>query len=100
MVVPSSHDIPDTIQGLRHGREVQLEGATLTFLYRELAKVCRTRVVGIVGCLTLIQVECPTDECHKPWWKPGAIQDRVEPLAKLSGDSDGGCRACSMAEPG
>ncbi|KAG9445282.1 hypothetical protein H6P81_016622 [Aristolochia fimbriata] len=27
--------------------------ATLTFLYWELAKACRTRVVGIAGCLIL-----------------------------------------------
>ncbi|KAG9446760.1 hypothetical protein H6P81_012888 [Aristolochia fimbriata] len=30
--------------------------ATLAFLYRELAKACRTRVVGIAGCLTLMQL--------------------------------------------
>ncbi|KAG9453168.1 hypothetical protein H6P81_006072 [Aristolochia fimbriata] len=30
--------------------------ATLAFLYRELAKACRTGVVGIVGCLTLMQI--------------------------------------------
>ncbi|KAG9458858.1 hypothetical protein H6P81_003366 [Aristolochia fimbriata] len=29
--------------------------AMLAFLYRELAKACRTGVVGIVGCLTLMQ---------------------------------------------
>ncbi|KAG9444280.1 hypothetical protein H6P81_015620 [Aristolochia fimbriata] len=29
-------------------------GATLVFLYRELAKACHTRVVSIAGCLTLI----------------------------------------------
>ncbi|KAG9453176.1 hypothetical protein H6P81_006080 [Aristolochia fimbriata] len=30
--------------------------ATLAFLYRELAKACRTGVVGIAGCLTLMQL--------------------------------------------
>ncbi|KAG9450527.1 hypothetical protein H6P81_010492 [Aristolochia fimbriata] len=30
--------------------------ATVAFLYRELAKACRTRVVGIAGCLTLMQL--------------------------------------------
>ncbi|KAG9442186.1 hypothetical protein H6P81_018040 [Aristolochia fimbriata] len=59
--------------------------ATLAFLYRELAKACRTGVVGIAGCLTLMQVERPTDECHQSWWKPGAIQDRVGPPTELSG---------------
>ncbi|KAG9458437.1 hypothetical protein H6P81_002945 [Aristolochia fimbriata] len=59
--------------------------ATLAFLYQDLAKACHTRVVGIVGCLTLMQVERPTDECHKPWWKPGVIQDIVGPPAELSG---------------
>ncbi|KAG9452146.1 hypothetical protein H6P81_005050 [Aristolochia fimbriata] len=29
---------------------------TLAFLYRELAKACRTGVVGIAGCLTLMQL--------------------------------------------
>ncbi|KAG9439891.1 hypothetical protein H6P81_020056 [Aristolochia fimbriata] len=31
------------------------------------------------------EVERPTDECHQPWWKPGAIQDRVGPPMELSG---------------
>ncbi|KAG9450500.1 hypothetical protein H6P81_010465 [Aristolochia fimbriata] len=59
--------------------------ATLSFLYRELTQVCHTRVVGIAGCLNLMQVERPTDECYKPWWKPGAIQDKVGPPTELSG---------------
>ncbi|KAG9446387.1 hypothetical protein H6P81_012515 [Aristolochia fimbriata] len=31
------------------------------------------------------KVERPTDECHKPWWKPGVIKDIVGPPAELSG---------------
>ncbi|KAG9458906.1 hypothetical protein H6P81_003414 [Aristolochia fimbriata] len=30
----------------------------LAFLFRELAKVCRTGVIGIAGCLTLLQLGC------------------------------------------
>ncbi|KAG9450276.1 hypothetical protein H6P81_010241 [Aristolochia fimbriata] len=33
-----------------------LGAATLAFLYQELAKACRTGVVGIAGCLTLMQL--------------------------------------------
>ncbi|KAG9451405.1 hypothetical protein H6P81_011370 [Aristolochia fimbriata] len=42
-------------------RDFQTDGryswgwATLAFLYRELVKACRTGVVGIAGCFTLIQ---------------------------------------------
>ncbi|KAG9458239.1 hypothetical protein H6P81_002747 [Aristolochia fimbriata] len=38
--------------------------ATLAFHYRELAKACRTGVVGIVGCLTLKQVTPLEDVEH------------------------------------
>ncbi|KAG9458190.1 hypothetical protein H6P81_002698 [Aristolochia fimbriata] len=44
------------------------------------------RGTGTAGWPFGFQVERPTDECHKPLWKPGAIQDRVEPLAELSGE--------------
>ncbi|KAG9454910.1 hypothetical protein H6P81_007814 [Aristolochia fimbriata] len=30
-------------------------------------------------------VERSSNECHKPWWKPGAIQDKVGPSTELSG---------------
>ncbi|KAG9440249.1 hypothetical protein H6P81_020414 [Aristolochia fimbriata] len=43
------------------------------------------RGTGAIGWPFRFQVERPTDECHKPWWKLGAIQDRVGPLAELSG---------------
>ncbi|KAG9458622.1 hypothetical protein H6P81_003130 [Aristolochia fimbriata] len=45
--------------------------ATLAFLYRELAKACRTGVVGIAGCLTLMQVN----------WQP--YQDFVQRLPAI-----------------
>ncbi|KAG9453319.1 hypothetical protein H6P81_006223 [Aristolochia fimbriata] len=81
----SSHGIPDTVQDFEAAGRYSWGAATLAFLYRELVKACRTGVVGIVGCLTLMQVEHPTDECHKPWWKPGSIHDRAGPPAELSG---------------
>ncbi|KAG9453391.1 hypothetical protein H6P81_006295 [Aristolochia fimbriata] len=87
--------------------------ATLAFLYRELPgwrshgsrRYCwmphpyavvgvgtstywtpdTPRGTGATGWPFRFQMERPTDECHKPWWKLGAIQDRVGPPAELSG---------------
>ncbi|KAG9453146.1 hypothetical protein H6P81_006050 [Aristolochia fimbriata] len=42
------------------------------------------RGTGAAGWPFRFQVERPTDECHKPWWKPSAIQDIVGPPAELS----------------